>query len=91
MWLLSAAWFRKAPNHSLRRAYATAATNAGVDEDTVGKLLNHGGRSVTSRYIKTSYLGRMLAAAQEDINAHLARIMHHAERFHTSDWRRAGR
>ena len=26
-------------NHSLRRAYATAATNAGVDEDTVGKLL----------------------------------------------------
>ncbi len=62
-------------NHSLRRAYATAATNAGVDEDTVGKLLNHGGRSVTARYIKTSYLGRMLAAAQEDINAHLARIM----------------
>ena len=48
-------------NHALRRAYATAATNAGVDEDTVGKLLNHGGRSVTSRYIKTSYLGRMLA------------------------------
>jgi hypothetical protein len=47
-------------NHSLRRAYA--ATNAGVDEDTVGKLLNHGGRSVTSRYIKTSYLGRMLAS-----------------------------
>jgi site-specific recombinase XerD len=38
-------------NHALRRAYATAATNAGVDEDTVGKLLNHGGRSVTSRYI----------------------------------------
>ena len=36
-------------NNSLRRAYATAATNAGVDEDTVGKLLNHGGRSVTSR------------------------------------------
>src|SRR5204862_6733789 len=33
-------------NHALRRAYATAATNAGVDEDTVGKLLNHGGRSV---------------------------------------------
>src|SRR5256885_3454746 len=33
-------------NHSLRRAYATSATNAGVDEDTVGKLLNHGGRSL---------------------------------------------
>src|SRR5438477_8380055 len=62
-------------NHALRRAYATAATNAGVDEDTVGKLLNHGGRSVTSRYIKTSYLGRMLAAAQEDISAHLVRAL----------------
>jgi integrase len=62
-------------NHSLRRAYATAATNAGVDEDTVGKLLNHGGRSVTSRYIKTSYLGRMLAAAQEDISAHIVKAM----------------
>ena len=60
-------------NHSLRRAYA--ATNAGVDEDTVGKLLNHGGRSVTSRYIKTSYLGRMLADAQEDISAHLVKAL----------------
>ena len=62
-------------NRSLSRAYATAATNAGVDEDTVGKLLNHGGRSVTLRYIKTSYLGRMLAAAQEDISAHLVKAL----------------
>src|SRR5207237_2040038 len=45
---------RRAGEPQLRRAHATAATNAGVDEDTVGKLLNHGGRSVTSRYIKTS-------------------------------------
>ena len=36
---------------------------------------NHGGRSVTSRYIKTSYLGRMLAAAQEDISAHLVKAL----------------
>jgi hypothetical protein len=42
-----------------------------VGQAWVGKLLNHGGRSVTARYIKTSYLGRMLAAAQEDISAHL--------------------
>jgi hypothetical protein len=55
----------------LCHAYATPATSAGVDEDTVGNLLNHGGRSVTARYIKTSYLGRMLAAAQEDISTHL--------------------
>ena len=31
--------------------------------------------SVTSRYIKTSYLGRMLAAAQEDISAHLVKAL----------------
>ncbi len=62
-------------NHSLRRAYATAVTNAGVDEDRGRKAPNHGGRSVTSRYIKTSYLGRMLAAAQEDISAHLVEAL----------------
>jgi hypothetical protein len=58
----------------LRRAHATTATNAGVDEDTVGKLLNHGGRSVTSRYIKTSYRG-CWRAAQEDISAHLVKAL----------------
>src|SRR5256885_1538280 len=60
-------------NHALRRAYATAATNAGVDEDTVGKLLNHGGPSVTARHNKTSYPRRKLAAAPEGISAHLVR------------------
>lgn len=58
-------------NHSLRRGFATAATSAGIDEDTIGKLLNHGGRSITSRYIRTSYLGKMLAGAQEDISRHI--------------------
>ena len=62
-------------NHALRRAYATAATNAGVDEDTVGKLLNHGGKSVTAHYIKTSHLGRMLAGAQEDISLHIVEAL----------------
>ena len=41
----------------------------------MGKLLNHGGRSVTSRYIKTSHLGRMLVGAQEDISAHLVKAL----------------
>lgn len=58
-------------NHALRRGFATAANNAGVDEPTVGRLLNHGGRSVTARYSRTSHLGRMLGAAQEDISAHI--------------------
>lgn len=64
-------------NHALRRGYATAATNAGVDETTVGKLLNHGGKSVTAHYIKTSHLGRMLAGAQEDISQHIVRALGH--------------
>ena len=62
-------------NHALRRGYATAATNAGVDEITVGKLLNHGGKSVTSHYIKTSHLGRMLAGAQQDISQHIVNAL----------------
>jgi hypothetical protein len=55
-------------NHALRRGYAAAATNAGVGEDIVGRLLKHGGKSVTARYIPTSHIGRMLAGAQEDIS-----------------------
>jgi integrase len=62
-------------NHALRRGYATAATNAGVDEQTVGRLLNHGGKSITSRYIPTSHIGRMLAGAQQDISAHIVRAI----------------
>lgn len=58
-------------NHALRRGYATAGTNAGVDEQTVGRLLNHGGKSVTSRYIPTSHIGRMLAGAQQDISTQI--------------------
>jgi hypothetical protein len=52
-----------------------AATNPGFDEDTAGMLLNHAGRSATSRYIKTSYLGRMLAAAQDGISAHMVKAL----------------
>ena len=62
-------------NHALRRAYATAATLAGVDEPTVGRLLNHGGRSVTSRYIRDSHLGKMLAAAQSDISTFIVKSL----------------
>ena len=42
---------------------------------TVGKLLNHGGKSVTAHYIRTSYLGRMLAGAQEDISQHIVNAL----------------
>jgi hypothetical protein len=34
-----------------------------------------GGRSVRARYIKASYLGRMLAAAPMDIGAHLVKAL----------------
>ena len=62
-------------NHALRRAYATAAALAGVDEATIGRLLNHGGRSVTSRYIRDSHLGKMLTAAQSDISAFITKAI----------------
>jgi integrase len=62
-------------NHALRRAYATAGTLAGVDEPTVGRLLNQGGRSVTSMYIRNSHLGKMLGAAQADISTYIAKAL----------------
>jgi integrase len=62
-------------NHALRRGFSTAAQNAGVDEPTVGRLLNHGGKSVTARYSRSSHLGRMLGAAQEDISAHIVKAL----------------
>jgi integrase len=62
-------------NHSLRRTYATLARDAGVDEDLIGKLLNHGGTTITSRYVRNSFLGRMKAAAQADISAHIVRLL----------------
>jgi integrase len=65
-----------AANHALRRAYATAATLAGVDEPTVGRLLNHGGKSVTARYIRDSHLGKMLASAQADISTYITNALH---------------
>lgn len=62
-------------NHGLRRGYATAATMAGVEENIVGRLLNHGGRSVTALYIKTSHLGKMLKAAQDDISTYIVKAL----------------
>jgi integrase len=62
-------------NHALRRGYATAATHAGVDEATVGRLLNHGGKSVTAGYIATSHLGKMLGSAQRDISEFIVRSL----------------
>lgn len=62
-------------NHSLRRGFATAATDAGVDEDVVGKILNHSGKTITAHYVRTSYLGRMLAGAMEDISAHIIKSL----------------
>ena len=56
--------------------------------------------TATSRAMQEIYVpaqdgrGRIAYAVTDDglaIAGVLARIMHHAERFHTSDWRRAGR
>jgi hypothetical protein len=68
--LTGASWAKYAvhANHSLRRAYSTAARQAGVDEDVIKKLLNHGGKKLIDRYIKHSHLGRMHYAPQRDVS-----------------------
>jgi integrase len=57
--------------HALRRTYATLAKDVGVDDGTVARLLNHEGQSITSHYIRTSALGRLLPASQETISDYL--------------------
>ena len=48
---------------------------AGVDEPTVGRLLNHGGRSVTARYIGIAHR-QDARAAQDDISAYFMKALH---------------
>jgi site-specific recombinase XerD len=57
--------------HGLRRTYSTLGADIGVDEHTIGKLLNHEGQSITSHYIRMSALGRLLPASQETISGYL--------------------
>jgi integrase len=62
-------------NHALRRGYSTAARAAGVDEDVISKLLNHGAKGLLSRYVMTSHLGKMLYGAQCDISASIIKAL----------------
>jgi integrase len=62
-------------NHGLRRGFATAGPQAGVDEAVIGRLMQHGGKSITARYIRDSHLGKMLASAQADISTFIVEAL----------------
>lgn len=62
-------------NHALRRAFADMAMDAGVDEAMIGRLMGHGAKSITARYIKDSHVGKMLAAVQADVSASIVKAL----------------
>jgi integrase len=58
--------------HALRRSYATIATEAGVPEEIISRLLNHSaGRSVTKKYVITSAMLKFLRTTQQQISTHI--------------------
>ena len=62
--------------HDLRRSYASLATEAGVPEEIISRLLNHSlGASVTKRYVVTSALLKFLIETQAKISAHIIESM----------------
>jgi len=67
--------FPKVSPHDIRRTYATACAEAGVDPYTIKLLLNHvaDGSDVTARYIKPSY-SHVIHAAQSVADFIEARI-----------------
>jgi activator of 2-hydroxyglutaryl-CoA dehydratase len=64
-----------AANHALRRGYATAARQCGVEEDNVSKLLHHGSKKLINRYIKDSAHGKMLLEAQQKTSTAIVKAL----------------
>jgi integrase len=60
--------------HGCRRTYSSIARVLGVEEDLIGRLLNHRGKGarVTSHYVRTSAIGKLLVDAQRRISEHIA-------------------
>lgn len=64
----------------LRRSYATLAVAAGVSDDLVDKMLNHGTeKPITGRYIRTSGLGPTFRERQTTISDFLLNLLREPE------------
>lgn len=57
--------------HALRRTYSSMAKQVGVDEELIGRLLNHKGKTITAHYIRSTAIGKMLLEAQNKISNHI--------------------
>jgi hypothetical protein len=58
--------------HGCRRTYASMARDCGVEEELLARLMNHrGAQGITSHYVKTTAIGRMLLEAQNKISKHI--------------------
>jgi hypothetical protein len=61
--------------HDLRRTFTTCAAQMGFAEDQYRVLLNHKGRSVTSKYTNDKKLGERAAAMMQEINSAMAEAL----------------
>ena len=62
--------------HALRRSYASAAGDAGVLAEVVGRLLNHRGDSLAAQvYMQSSAMLRSLHVEQEKISRHSVALL----------------
>lgn len=59
--------------HTLRHTYASYASDLGYSDGTIGGLLGHKGRGVTSRYVHRP--DNALLAAAEEVCGHIAALM----------------
>lgn len=59
--------------HTLRHSFASLADDLGYTELTIGAMIGHTGRSITSRYIHSADL--ILLAAADKVASHTAQLM----------------
>jgi integrase len=72
--IFDAAGLKDARSHDLRRTFASVAADEGYSDATIGELLGHARRGVTSRH----YIRRpdaALVAAATRVSAHIAELM----------------
>lgn len=67
--------------HGCRRTYASVARGIGVEEDLIGRFLNHRGKGgrITAHYIRTSAIGKLLVDAQSRISERIMTCLERPE------------